>query len=167
MGGVSNFSSDQTLHHNASLQVCVLLGILGLDQSNTDQLVLVCAASLNAQSRLDLASGVSTSHDAASRNELASSPNSIVQSDLLLFVSIGVGLRIDDSLDSRQGVLSSLIHVLVLLGIDAHLGQSFRDVLALDAVGAASQNRQCQNAGEGDGQKLLCHFHDFCLHNYE
>ena len=35
LGGVSNFSSNQTLYHNARLQVCVLLGILGLDQSNT------------------------------------------------------------------------------------------------------------------------------------
>ena len=93
--------------------------------------------------------------------------NSIVQSDLIVFVSIGVGLRIDDSLDSSQGALRSLIHVLALLDLDAHLGQSVSNVLALDAIAAASQNGQCQNAGEGDSQKLLCHFHDFCLHNYE
>ena len=78
--------------------------------------------------------------------------NSIVQSDL-----VG-GVSSDDSLDSLQGVLSSLIHVLALLDLDAHLGQRISDVLALDAIAAASQNGQCQNAGEGDSQKLLCHF---------
>ena len=95
--------------------------------------------------------------------------NSIVQSDLA-----GISIRlssvigcVDNSLDSLQGVLSSLIHVLVLLDLDIHLVQSVNDVLALDASAAAGQNGQCQNAGEGDGQKLLCHFHDFCLHNYE
>lgn len=78
--------------------------------------------------------------------------NSIVQSDL-----VG-GVSSDDSLDSLQGVLSSLIHVLALLDLDAHLGQRVSDVLALDALAAASQNGQCQNAGEGDGPETSLPF---------
>ncbi len=57
--------------------------------------------------------------------------NSIIQSDL---VSLGVGLRIDDSLDSLQGLLSSGIHAIILLDLDAHLVQRISDVLALDAI---------------------------------
>ena len=156
-----------------SLQACVLLGILDLDQRNTDLLLLVCrlgssAGSHHAQSLLNLVVGVS-SLEAVSLNDLAISLNSIAQFNLagISILLISVSLYVDDSLDSLQGLLSSLIHVLALLDLDAHLGQRVSDVLALDAVGAAGQNGQCQNAGEGDGQKLLCHFHDFCLHNYE
>ena len=163
----SGLSLEQSAIHNASLQVCVLRGILGLDQSNTDLLANICllgirAAVEHAQSLLDCTSGIGVDVDVLLTDDLAGDLlNSIVQSDL-----VG-GVSSDDSLDSLQGVLSSLIHVLALLDLDAHLGQRISDVLALDAIAAASQNGQCQNAGEGDGQKLLCHFHDFCLHNYE
>ena len=52
LAGLSNFmihvvngsglSLEQSAIHNASLQVCVLRGILGLDQSNTDLLANIC-----------------------------------------------------------------------------------------------------------------------------
>ena len=161
-------SRDQTVPHKGSLQACVLLGILDIDQSNLDLLGSVCrlgrsAGSHHSQSLPDYTVGVVD--DVVCLDDLAiTNLNSIVQSDL---VSPGVGLRIDESLDSLQGLLSSLIHAIILLDLDAYLGQRVSDVLALDAIAAASQNGQCQNAGEGDSQKLLCHFHDFCLHNYE
>ena len=73
LAGLSNFMShvvngsglslEQSAIHNASLQVCVLRGILGLDQSNTDLLANICllgtlAGGEHTQSLLDCISGI-------------------------------------------------------------------------------------------------------------
>lgn len=78
LAGLSNFmihvvndsglSLEQSAIHNASLQVCVLRGILGLDQSNADLLANVCllgirAGGEHAQSLLDCISGIGVAVD--------------------------------------------------------------------------------------------------------
>ena len=117
-------NSDQTVLHKGCLQACVLRGILGLDQRNLDILVTICLLGrgnvivsfvAHAQSPTDCI--VVVDHDLVYLDDLAIPKlNSIVQSDLA-----GISIRlssvigcVDNSLDSLQGVLSSLIHVLVL-----------------------------------------------------
>ena len=69
-------------------------------------------------------------------------------------------------------LLGSAVQVVVVAVLDG-LGilnllviQSICQCLADSTVGqsAASQHGQCHNTGQDDGQKFLCHFHDFCLH---
>ena len=93
LGHRISISRDQIALHKVSLQACVLRGILGLDQSNLDLLVLVCrlgrsAGSHHAQSLLDLVVGVSTLEDVLLDDLAIKEDNSIIQSDL---VSTGVG----------------------------------------------------------------------------
>ena len=96
----SGLSLEQSAIHNASLQVCVLRGILGLDQSNTDLLANICllgtlAGGEHTQSLLDCISGIGVAVDVLLTDDLAGDLlNSIVQSDL-----VG-GVSSDDSLDS-------------------------------------------------------------------
>ena len=72
----SGLSLEQSAIHNASLQVCVLRGILGLDQSNTDLLANICllgirAAVEHAQSLLDCTSGIGVAVDVLLTDDLA------------------------------------------------------------------------------------------------
>ena len=50
----------------------------------------------------------------------------------------------------------------------AHVALAESLVAACQAAGVPRLVQMSSlRAGEGDSQKLLCHFHDFCLHNYE
>ena len=98
----SGLSLEQSAIHNASLQVCVLRGILGLDQSNTDLLANICllgtlAGGEHTQSLLDCISGIGVAVDVLLTDDLAGDLlNSIVRVILLaesaaMIVSIASG----------------------------------------------------------------------------
>ena len=54
----------------------------------------------------------------------------------------------------------------LLLRLSAGAVQSLLQSISSSAVAqsATSQHGHCHNAGQDEGQKFLCHFHDFCLH---